>query len=234
VLAHLLGGAILTICYSQLGAKLFVTRNFRYDGELALALLLFVVLATGAATTWSSQGRDRMLAEDFEQRRTSWDEVDRPVRLAELDVAAAIETYKATHGSFPASLEELQLTNLPSGVSTSYLACFEYSRHGPPGEGYGLSVQMGGIGVALDPSDFQRIKAVRPGSPAAKANVSAGDYVLIADGTDVTHASYRDFLAAVRGPPGTRVTLTLRKKNSELVETVTLTREPLSGHYRRP
>lgn len=151
--------------------------------------------------------------------------------LAEADIEKAIKAYKGEHGEYPASWDDLHITNFSSGVSTSY---FVYYRHEGPrqgGSGYELEAREGFIGIQYTShGGFRVIDEVTPNSPAAKANLMPGDSILQVDGKDVTQVSDWDFVSAVQGAPGTSVMLTVRKNSSGSNEAVTLTREPLGSH----
>jgi predicted metalloprotease with PDZ domain len=192
---------------------------------VGLLILLLCVLA-GGVTGFVVYHRYRIPPSPWEENKAFFEKHNEPIGVAEKDIENAIEAYKGEHGSLPLSLDDLHLTNLPSGVSTSYLASFRYNDIG--GATYELDVRDGGgIGVQLaSRGDFRRIETVMPNWPASKANVTAGDYVLQVNGNDVTHFSHQDLLSVIRGTPGASVTLTLRKKDSGKTETVTLTREP--------
>src|SRR4051812_41333795 len=83
-----------------------------------------------------------------------------------------------------------------------------------------------GIGVHLaHTSHGVRIDAVRPGGPAARAAIHAGDQVIGVDGRS-SLASDLDALAKrLRGPSGSRVALSLRHRG--IVRTITLERAEL-------
>jgi predicted metalloprotease with PDZ domain len=196
-------------------------------GPRSLAIILLGILAGGVGGFVAYQyHQSQKPPSPFEANKAFLEEHYRLIGIAEKDIEKAIEAYKGEHGALPGSLDDLHLTNFPSGVSTSYLAYFEYSS--PGGAARLLSVRMGGIGVRLaSRGDFRGIEAVFPNSAASKANVMAGDYVLQINGNDVTQLSHWDFVSTVQGLPGTSVTLTLRKRNSGKLETVTLMREPM-------
>jgi carboxyl-terminal processing protease len=75
------------------------------------------------------------------------------------------------------------------------------------------SGQYNGIGVRIEPPEEPRgsvlVVGVKPGGPAAAAGVVVGDRILAVDGRPVGEIS-ADFQKAIRGLPGTSLTLRVR------------------------
>lgn len=218
IIEDTLAGVVLAVCYTGVGRDLLAPRSLRRNRILVGVCL--VLIGAGAGAEFYREVWPRA---PLPHDRTQVSGND-PLELAQADVERAIAAYKTAHGSYPASLADLGLTNFVSGVSTSYLACFEYSGYR---QGYSLRSRIGGIGVQLRSRDFHYVKSVPPDSPAAMANLQPGDYIVSVDGKDVTGASYTEFVSYLRGPPGTSVSLTVRKKDSGSVDTVNITRAPL-------
>ena len=86
-----------------------------------------------------------------------------------------------------------------------------------------------GIGVAPDGEDGLRITGVLPNSPASDAKLAAGDHVLSIDGISAVHMSPAQFLASVRRPVGTRLTMRVNHGGTERTVTLVL-RELLCEH----
>ncbi len=83
--------------------------------------------------------------------------------------------------------------------------------------------QYAGIGAELDQvAQGVEVMTVFPASPAAKARVQTGDVFLKVNGKSVVGWSADQVANAVRGNPGTKVTLVFGRGNSQY--TVTLTR----------
>jgi carboxyl-terminal processing protease len=71
-----------------------------------------------------------------------------------------------------------------------------------------------GIGVMVevdDPSGKLTVLVPTPGSPAAKAGLRPGDVIEAIDGHPTEGTPIADSLKRIKGPPGTKVTLTLRR-----------------------
>lgn len=82
---------------------------------------------------------------------------------------------------------------------------------------------LGAVVVARDGA--VTIARVLPGSAADSAGLSGGDVVVSLDGSPVS--SVPAFLAAIRHPAGTTVTLTIRRDGETLVKTIAQTAAPL-------
>ena len=81
-----------------------------------------------------------------------------------------------------------------------------------------------GIGAVLttDPaSSYTLIDSVELGSPAEKAGVKAGDYIIEVDGTDVAGMSVTEVVKLVRGEKDTDVNLVLARKGEKVEVTIT-------------
>ena len=82
----------------------------------------------------------------------------------------------------------------------------------------GIGAQLGvenGLPVIVSPFD---------GSPAAEAGVKAGDIILSVDGEDVTSLSLTEIAKKIRGPEGTKVTLTLLREDEDGTLEITIER----------
>ena len=86
--------------------------------------------------------------------------------------------------------------------------------------------QFGGVGVEVDVHDgWLTVVRVMPGGPAARAGVQPGDRMLTIEGLSARDLSIEDALSRMRGEPGTRVHVQLRRRNLDAAIDLTLTRE---------
>ena len=84
---------------------------------------------------------------------------------------------------------------------------------------------FGGVGIEVDVNDgWLTVVRVMPGGPAAKAGVQPGDRFLRIDGKPARDLSIEDALQRMRGEPGTRVQVSLRRRDAENAIDLTLTR----------
>lgn len=76
----------------------------------------------------------------------------------------------------------------------------------------GVSGQFAGIGAYIHDDD-EGIMIVEPikGSPAEKAGLLAGDIVTAVDGISLTEVSYDEGVDAIKGEPGTKVKLAIKR-----------------------
>ncbi|HTP95667.1 MAG TPA: S41 family peptidase [Burkholderiales bacterium] len=86
--------------------------------------------------------------------------------------------------------------------------------------------QRGGLGVELT-TFGERIRVIAPleGTPAERAGVSAGDYIVKVNDTETTGLAVADVVKLLVGPPGSPVTLTLARAGGAEPIMLTLTRE---------
>ncbi len=85
--------------------------------------------------------------------------------------------------------------------------------------------EYAGIGVELDERDgIFEITSVLDGSPAQRAGVLAGDRILAVDGAAVDGLALDHVLQRLRGPPGTKVTIGIGRRDRDQPWTFTLVR----------
>jgi len=86
--------------------------------------------------------------------------------------------------------------------------------------------QYGGLGLEVT-SDAGLIKVMTPmdGTPAARAGLKTGDYIVSVDGKSLDGISLDDAVDRMKGGPGTKITLTIKRQGKDKPFDVTLTRE---------
>jgi carboxyl-terminal processing protease len=86
--------------------------------------------------------------------------------------------------------------------------------------------QVGGVGAIVSMTDQNEVIVVeaRRGWPAEQAGVRAGDVIVAVDGTDIAGQTLEEAVSRIRGPLGTSVTLTLRRRGVALPFDLTVTR----------
>jgi carboxyl-terminal processing protease len=88
-------------------------------------------------------------------------------------------------------------------------------------------VPAGETGIELTRQYYLRVVAVRDGSPAARAGLRTGDYVRAIDGKPTRDLSVQEGARALRGAPGSTVTLTIIRGSAAEPHEVVLDREVL-------
>ncbi|HEX6274326.1 MAG TPA: S41 family peptidase [Polyangiaceae bacterium] len=92
-----------------------------------------------------------------------------------------------------------------------------------------LEGRFGGVGVEVDfGGDFVTVIAPIEGSPAHQAGVKSGDRIFAIDNMAVRGRSPAELVRAMRGDPGTKVILTIRREGVEQLMTFVLVRRTIS------
>ncbi|MGH7118552.1 MAG: S41 family peptidase [Acetobacteraceae bacterium] len=89
------------------------------------------------------------------------------------------------------------------------------------------NAQFGGLGLEVTEDSQGFIKVVTPidGTPAARAGIKSGDLIVALDGKTVLGLSLNSAVNQMRGPPGSKITLTIKREGVTKPIEVTLTRE---------
>jgi|SRR6516165_2404240 len=89
-----------------------------------------------------------------------------------------------------------------------------------------LAEEIAGIGVDFSQKTNELVKAYRvhPGSPAEKAGMKPGGFLIAVDGTNVVSMSLKQIATMVRGPVGTSVTLQFADANMSQTNTFKIKR----------
>jgi carboxyl-terminal processing protease len=103
----------------------------------------------------------------------------------------------------------------------------------------GTSPAKGTVGLELTRQYYLRVIAARDGSPAARAGLATGDYIRAINGAPTRELSVWAGDQALRGAPGSKVTLTVLRGNAAEPHEVILVREEspaatVTGRLARP
>jgi carboxyl-terminal processing protease len=89
--------------------------------------------------------------------------------------------------------------------------------------------QFGGIGVRIGrigkPPRLAVVAPPDPGSPAARAKLQAGDYIIAIDDAATAEMDWNEVLRLMRGDPGTTVRLSIERPSEQRTRTVELIRQ---------
>jgi carboxyl-terminal processing protease len=93
-----------------------------------------------------------------------------------------------------------------------------------------LDSRFEGIGASVNEAEEGGVMIVRPfsGSPAEAAGLRSGDIIIAVDGRDITDLTLDEAVRLIRGPAGSQVTLTVRRKGLAEPFEVTLTRAQIN------
>lgn len=85
--------------------------------------------------------------------------------------------------------------------------------------------EFGGLGIEVT-SDKGAVKVVAPieGTPADKAGVEAGDYIIKIDGEDIQGQSLSDSVEKMRGMVGTKIVVTIYRESTSKTFDITIVR----------
>ena len=88
------------------------------------------------------------------------------------------------------------------------------------------SGKFGGLGIEVG-MEFGVVKVITPmdGSPAAKEGVKAGDYIVKIDGIQVQGKTLNEAVELMRGPVGSNLEITIRRKGKKKALIFKITRE---------
>ena len=89
-----------------------------------------------------------------------------------------------------------------------------------------LTGSFGGLGLQVEMVDgLVRVVAPMPGTPAARAGLQSGDFIVSFDEQRVQGMTLAQAVSAMRGEPGTAIALAIRRNGRDDVFTVSLVRE---------
>lgn len=142
------------------------------------------------------------------------DQLVRVLHRVELDYVEPVDHERLLTGAIKGLVAELD-------PHSSYLPAADYEIFQADTEG-----RFGGIGVEVDFGvDFVTVMAAIEDSPAFRAGIRPGDLIVAIDDTSVRGQSPEELVRRMRGKPGSKVNVTLRRPAEERVLTITLTRE---------
>jgi carboxyl-terminal processing protease len=149
----------------------------------------------GLTTTSTTEVRDKLFSPFWQ----AWDLVHRDF------FKQPVDDEKLLQGAIRGMMSSL------GDPHTSYMDPNEDRQMSDPLEG-----EYEGIGAIVDiKGDFVTMISFFPGSPAELAGLKPGDMVIAIDGKDMTGVDGNLVLKQIRGPAGTEVTLTIKRKDED-------------------
>ncbi len=89
----------------------------------------------------------------------------------------------------------------------------------------GTALPPAGVGLELTRQYYLRVIAARDNSPAAKAGLRTGDYIRMINDQPTHEMSVWEGMRALRGAPGSKVTITMIRGNAADPHVIEMTRE---------
>ena len=141
-----------------------------------------------------------------------------------MEVAAA--TPVASLDGFRRELDYGGARGMTEALTDDYTVFLEPLRGAPLREE--LAGEYEGIGIWVEHVEGQlTIVAPIAGSPAARADLRAGDVIVAADGQDLSGFETDAAMSVIRGPAGSSVALTIRRPGAPELIDVTVDRAPI-------
>lgn len=141
-------------------------------------------------------------------------QMSRVLVLIENDYVEPVDRRRLVEGAIKGMVAELD-------PHSDYMPPEDYKIFESDTEGH-----FGGIGVEVDFQD-DHVTVIAPieGSPADRAGIKPGDRIVAIDNKSVRGKSPDELVRIMRGPPGTKVVVTVRRDGSGQLKYFTLTRE---------
>ena len=158
-----------------------------------------------------------------EARATFWADVEKGA-IDGMAIAAA--TPVASLDDYRRELDYGAARGMTESLADDYTVFLEPLRGAPLREE--LAGEYQGIGIWVEHPEGQfTIVAPIPGSPAARADLRAGDVIVAADGQELGALETDAAMSLIRGPVGSSVVLTIRRPGTPEVFDVTVNREEI-------
>jgi carboxyl-terminal processing protease len=158
-----------------------------------------------------------------EARATFWAELEQG---AVEGMAAAAATPVASLDDYRRELDYGAARGMTEALADDYTVFFEPLRGAPLREE--LAGEYEGIGIWVEHPEGQfTVVAPIAGSPAARADLRAGDIIVAADGTGLGSLETDAAMSLIRGPAGSSVVLTIRRAGVPELFDVTVKREAI-------
>jgi carboxyl-terminal processing protease len=158
-----------------------------------------------------------------EARATFWADVE---KSAMDGMAIAAATPVASLDDYRRELDYGAARGMTESLADDYTVFLEPLRGAPLREE--LAGEYQGIGIWVEHPEGQfTIVAPIPGSPAARADLRAGDVIVAADGQELGALETDAAMSLIRGPVGSSVVLSIRRPGAPEVFDVTVNREAI-------
>lgn len=172
--------------------------------------LLVLAAFAGGAVTSQLAGATTQAASPY----AAFDQLSRVLVLVENNYVDPTQRSKIVDGAIKGMVAELD-------PHSAYMPPAEYALFRGDTQG-----KFGGVGVEVD-FRGEHVTVIAPfdGSPAARAGIKPGDQIVAIDGKSVRGERVDRLVSMMRGPAGTKVKLTVRRKDAPDLLSFELVRE---------
>jgi carboxyl-terminal processing protease len=190
----------------------------RIFGNFLLAMGLLAVLLAGPA--WSAGAAD-------DQENTAKDPATKRREFYD-NLKLLGEVYERVLNNYVDELEAHEV--MQAGVNGMLEALDEHSAYLPPMNYEDLMMstegEFGGLGISIQPRDhFPTVVSPIEGTPAFYMGIQGGDQIIEIEGETTYDYSSRDAVKLLRGTPGTKVNITIKRPGVEEPIPYTITRD---------
>lgn len=180
--------------------------NKKISLGLALALMFVITAVTFSITMIFSRQMFSTTVTNVSQREAMYD------KLSEIDSYVRKNYYGTIDET---TLNDYISMGYIAGLSDQYATYYSASQYAElQQENAGKLVGIG-IRATRSESGFIQVTEVYPDSPAAEANIKAGDLIVKVNDIDVTADTYNDAISEIGGKAGTKLSLTVRSDNKD-------------------
>lgn len=191
---------------------LLLVRTPRSENRRSISLTLLFLAALCAATSWPATSARAATERDNPYHLL--DQLSRVLVLIENEYVEPVDRARLIEGSIKGMVAELD-------PHSAYLPARDYTVFRGDTEG-----RFGGIGVEVDfAGDDVVVIAPIENSPAERAGVRPGDRIVAIDSQPIQNKAPEALVREMRGVPGSKVTITVKRKGVDKLLHLELTRE---------
>ncbi len=190
----------------------------------AIAFMLVVATVTLALTMAFSMNRFTTMVNGVQEQREMYSkltEIEQQVRDKYPDAIDNDKLMDAMAAGYISGLGE-------DGGKYYTADAYQKMITGEEGRYYGV-----GIVPVMEPSGYIQVKEVYPDSPAANAQIVAGDLIVKIDEIDITTETYEEAVKLLQGDVGTKVNMTVRRGNEDVSMEITRRQVEIPTVYGR-
>lgn len=178
----------------------------------ALALMAIVAAVTFAITVSFTMRDFNTRMENLKSREKMYD------RLAEVDQKVRQKFFGEVD---EAVLMDAIIRGYVNGLGDKYSFYFTADEYAQQMQSYEGKLVDIGVSTVMDPTGYIRITEVYPDSSASSAGLQKGDIIVKVEDTDVNSENAERMMNAMRGDPGTKVKIVVRRDAEDVPMEIT-------------